>query len=313
MLMQELLDRVYAANAVHQLWRNIRDRIGEIRARVDKWFSSLPYGLDFTRMDDGGQAADEKIRLAFQYYSARIMLGRPFLCRHDKYNSQKRFDEEQYFTQAMAVSTIKSAIQMAQLIPDEPNAGRSAEICPWWCLLHYVMQALTVIILELSFNSTHMPEEERNLLQLAKKCIRWLDRTSKHSVASHRAWQLCDSALRGLAEPMGFDVNDLPSPPYRQEQHVEMNSFGFSAMEGDAATVNDNPMQEFIMPDLVEGPYGPQSMLSAGSTAGSGANPPLSTAAGDSVGKEPFDHDPISENFVDFFFPEFENNDSRIG
>lgn len=295
MLMQELLDRVYAANAVHQPWRNLKDRIDEIQARVDLWLSSLPRGLDFTRMDDGDQVSDEKIRLAFQYYSARIMLGRPCLCRHDKYNSQKHSHEEQEFTQAMAVSTIESAVQMAHLISDGSKTGRSAEIRPWWCLLHYVMQTLTVIILELSFSSVHMPEEESNLLQLAKNCIQWLDGMSKHSVASHRAWQLCDSALRRLAEPMGFDLGDLSSSPHRPGQHVNMDPLGFPA--------NDNPIPEFIMADPVEGSYEPPSMPPAGPSAGSGTNPSFSTATGHGVAEGPFAHDPISETFVEFFFP----------
>lgn len=299
MLMQELLDRVYAANAVHQPWRNLKDRIEEIQARVDMWLSSLPRGLDFTRTDDGDQASDEKIRLAFQYYSARIMLGRPCLCRPHKFDA-KHSNEEQEFTQAMAVSTIESAVQMAHLIPDESDAGLTAEIRPWWCLLHYVMQTLTVIILELSFSSVHVPGEEGNLLQLAKKCIRWLAGTSKHSVASHRAWQLCDNALRRLAEPMGFDVSDLPSPPYGQGQHVNMDPLGFPAMEGHAAA-NDTPIPEFIMPDPVEGSYEPQPMPPAGPSAGLGANPPFS--AGHGVGEGAFAHDPISESFVEFFFP----------
>ncbi|KAJ5128831.1 uncharacterized protein N7443_005945 [Penicillium atrosanguineum] len=296
MLMQELLDRVYTANAIHQAWKNIKDQIIEIRASVDLWLSSLPPGLDFTRMESGDQDPEEKIRLALPYYSARIMLGRPCLCRHDRDSPQH--NEDQVFTQAMAVSALKSAIQMAHLIPDDANTGRSNEFLPWWCLLHYVMQTLTVMILELSFGNIHLPQEKSNLLQLSKKCIRWLVRTSRHSVASHRAWQLCDSALRALAEPMGLDVSDLPSNPSPQ-QHVDIKSFGGPSMERHFYG-NDSPKQDFIMQDPAEG----------GFTASPGNN--LFSTTGSGFAQGHFTHDPLSENFLDFFFPDVEHTDSHM-
>ncbi|KAJ5176126.1 uncharacterized protein N7482_002003 [Penicillium canariense] len=312
MLMQELLDRVYAVNAVYQPWGTLKTRIHEIQVGLDMWLSSLPNSLDFTRMEVGDQGSDEKIRLAFQYYSARIMLGRPCLCRHDKFNIQKHSKEEQEFTQAMAVSTIQSAIQMALLIPDEPNGGRLAEIQPWWCLLHYVMQTTTVIILELSFNSFHMPEEKGTLLQLAKKCVRWLDRTSKHSFASHRAWQFCGSALCRLAQQMDLDVSDLSWHPYPQGQQENMDTCDLSGVNQYDAAVNDHPLQEFIVEDPAEGFNKPLAMLPSGPVDGLEVGSLPSTAAGYGRGGEgPFAHDPISEDFVDFFFHELGNKDSR--
>jgi len=142
---QELLDRVYSLTSVHQHWSSVRTHIDELQARVDVWFSSLPPEVDFTRVQDGDQAHGEKMGLVFQYHSARIMLGRPCLCRHN--TSQRGSDEDQHFTHTMAVSALKSATQMANLIPDGPNTDRSHGARPWWCLLHYVMQAATVISL----------------------------------------------------------------------------------------------------------------------------------------------------------------------
>lgn len=299
MLTQELLDRVYTANAVHQAWKTIKTQIDDIRGRIDAWLSSLPPGLDFTRIDAGDEAPDEKMRLALPYYSARILLGRPCLCRHEKDDPQ-RLNEDQLFTQTMAVSTIKSAIQMAHLIPDDSNASRSTEYLPWWCLIHYVMQALTVMILELSFNSVHLPEEKINLLQLSKKCIRWLDRTSRHSVASHRAWQLCDSALRRLAEPLNLDVSDLPSRPYLQ-RHVDINSFGVPSLERPFTTGNDSPKHDYITQDPLGGDF----------TTSSGTNPLIPTTAS-AFTQEHLAHDQLSDNILDLFFPEVGNMDSRM-
>ncbi|KAJ5681876.1 transcriptional regulator family: Fungal Specific TF [Penicillium maclennaniae] len=302
MLVQELLDRVYTANAVHQAWKEIQNQIDDISGKIDLWLSSLPPGLDFTRMNGGDQVLDDRMRLAFPYYSARIMLGRPCMCRHDRDNP-RRFSEDQLFTQAMAISTIKSAIQMAHLIPDDSTAFQSIEYLPWWCLLHYVMQTLTIMILELSFSCIHLPEEKNNLLHLSKKCIRWLDRTSRHSVASHRAWQLCDSALRRLAEPLSLDVSDLPSRPYR-ERPVNTNSFGvhpMDPMEGPYPTSNESLKQDYIMQDPIKEVF----------TTSSGTNPLFATSGSAFIPGQ-FAHDPISENILELFFPGAGDIDTRM-
>ncbi|KAJ5667001.1 C6 transcription factor [Penicillium longicatenatum] len=301
LLVQELLDRVYAADAVHQPWKDLKNRIDEIRERVDMWLGSLPPDLDFTRLNDYRQAPEEKTRLAFQYYSARIILGRPCICRQHKEMSHNT-NEEYCFTRFMAVSAIKSAIQMAHLIPEEPNTDISEAICHWWCLLHYAMQTLTVIILEISYGCVHLPEEASNLLQLAKKCIKWLDRMSTHSVAAHRAWQFCDKSLRRLAVTMDLDVSDLPSRRYRQ-QPVDTNPYAFHSMENHPTAVTDIEIPESIISGPDAGFDSPQLVIQGDFIAGSGTDPSFLGATG-AADQWHYAHDRFDENFVDLFFPE---------
>lgn len=305
-VMQELLNHVYSAKSVVVRWRDLKDRIDVLRAKVDLWFSSLPPGLDFTHVEDGDYAYSEKMRLAFEYYSARIMLGRPSLCRHN--SSQKGSNEDQEFTHAMAISTLKSATQMANLITNNPSTGGSNTNRPWLCLLHYIMQTATVMILELSFGSVHMPEEESNLLQLAKKCIRWFHVTSEHSVASHRAWVLCDTALRRLAQPMGFDICDLPLHPHQQGGDVRMDFFGHSTPSRHPDPhKNAQIWNHDIEQRSANRPYGEPNATQP--------IPPAShripqtnllispTGAGHELSDEYFSHDPIGEELMRSLFP----------
>lgn len=112
----------------------------------------------------------------------------------------------------MAVSTVKSAASMAQLIPDGSDSTQIYGIGSWWRLLRYVMQTVTILKLELSLESIHMEGTEGDLLQLAKRCVRRLNRASKHSFACFRAWQLCDSSLRRLGISIGFNSSDAALP-----------------------------------------------------------------------------------------------------
>lgn len=121
----------------------------------------------------------------------------------------------------MALITLDSASRLLGLLPDEPDVLQLFKICPWWCVLRYLMQATTVILLELSFGSVHIPEDEDRFVGLAKKSIRWFHAMSDRSIGSRRAWQLCDSSFRKLATGMKYNTDDLPSHPRPQERLAE--------------------------------------------------------------------------------------------
>ncbi|KAL4896911.1 C6 transcription factor [Aspergillus ambiguus] len=206
---QEIVNRVYSLDCMMTPWAHIENRMGELRARLDLWYTNLPDHLNFARTEDqGSDLLRSKLFLAFNYYSARITLGRPCLCRRDA--QQQSPNQPSTFSHDMAVSTLESARRLLDLVPDVPDALRLYSICPWWCILHHFMQTATVLLLELSFGSVHAPEEENNILEASKKAIRWLFAMSQCSLASRRAWELCDSNLRRIAVGMNYDMTDMP-------------------------------------------------------------------------------------------------------
>ncbi|CAI7622992.1 unnamed protein product [Penicillium pancosmium] len=209
---QEIVNKVYFLDRVMVPWEHIKNRIVELRSRIDQWYKSLPSTLDFkTKSNDDSDQLRCQLALAFHFYSARIMLGRA--CPH-RSETQRRSLAGGSFSDEMAALSLESAMEMLALISDEPSPIQLYEISPWWCLLHYLMQAATVLLLELSFGSVHMPERKQNLIELTKKSVRWLYAMSEHSVASQRAWQLCDVSLRRFALDMSFDVSDIPLATY---------------------------------------------------------------------------------------------------
>jgi len=302
-VVQEIVNKVYSVDCVMVPWAHIENRIGELRSRCEMWQSSLPPGLDFTRTDeDGADLLRCKLALALHYYSARITLGRPCLCRRDT----RQKGPNPSFSHEMAVITLESACRMLDLIPDEPNAIQLYQIAPWWCVLHYLMQAATVLLLELSFGTVHMPDEEKNFINLSKKATRWLYAMSEQSIASRRAWQLCDLSLRKLAQGMKYDVSDMPSYPYHPEP---------------STTIESEPATDDPVPHSVGDYWGPQlehlPMSAPEPAPGEGhyAYPSISTSdlissltaeAQDSY----FPYDPISGEFMRSFFPNTNENDN---
>lgn len=307
---QEVLDRVYAIRCLNRNWAYLRDTLAEIQETVDLWFSTLPKALNFTCVEDDDIAYNEKMRLAFQYHGARILLGRPCLCRH----KISQPDEKQEFNQAMALSALDSAAQIAHLIPDGQASILPHRNGPWWCLLHSVMQAVTIMILEISLGSIHMREGENDLLRLTKKCVRWLRRASETSIAARRAWQLCDMALRRLALSMGFHISDLPSHPYGQEKHPTNDYFGFSPLKsrngsdiqgkGEEEEVDQNIKKELAV-CFPSGPDGvhiavPEYTAGLSETVASSCSAPMA----DGVGDNTIAYGPLGQEFIQTFFPE---------
>lgn len=306
MVTQGILDRIYGVNSMSQRGTSLRSRVEELQEKVDSWLSSLPASLDFTRVGEDDQAYDEKIRLAFQYHSARILLGRPSICRRN--TAQKPPTDQQSFDHNTATSALNSAIQIALLILEEFNSGSPHHNGAWWCRLHYTMQAATLIILEISFGSVHMPGKQRTLLQLAKNCIKWLHKTSEHSIASHRAWLLCDNALRRLAPPLKLDVIDLPSRPFWQGQRPSEDYFGFCFNESKTGPLgNMRPFTEkgsATRPVHKSQPTGPSSLESdLMASESSAVNSPA--AAAEYIGGGDLPSNAVSDDILHTFFSEF--------
>jgi hypothetical protein len=74
---------------------------------------------------------------------------------------------------------------MLGLLPDRPDVVLLNQISPWWRILHYFMQATTVLLLELSFRTQHVPEKVVSISQMTKKAIEWLHNMSRTSTAAH--------------------------------------------------------------------------------------------------------------------------------
>ncbi|KAJ5858687.1 hypothetical protein N7534_003964 [Penicillium rubens] len=139
----------------------------------------------------------------------KIGITRPCLCRLDQSSSEE--DKTYEFCNKTAAECVEAACHMLTLFPDTPDAVLLYRMSPWWCTLHYLMQAVTVLLLELAFRAQHVPEKATMVSKAAKKALDWLSTLSKTNMASERAWKLCDGFLRRLAPHIGINVNDFPT------------------------------------------------------------------------------------------------------
>jgi hypothetical protein len=195
---QEIVRELYSSDNM-ALEKELEQRVGDLRTKLEIWRLNLPPEFDFAQEQTEHSAWLRcRLSLAFQYHSARIILGRSCLYRHEA-NQTGPVDKTD-FSHEMAVLCLESAKCILGLLPDEPDVKQLYEVGPWWCVLHHFMQTTTILLLMLSFGSFHGLDEERIIMGLVEKSLRWLFVMSGQCMASQRAWQLCDRAFRNLAE-----------------------------------------------------------------------------------------------------------------
>lgn len=199
--------KLYGPEALQSPWASTEFTIQSLMLEIDSWFMNLPSAYDFTSTQTSQCPLGQRMGLAYLFYSTKIGITRPCLCRLE--GSQIEDDKTQEFCNKTAAECVESACHMLTLFPDTPDAALLHRMSPWWCTLHYLMQAATVLLLELSFRTQHVPEKATTVSKAAKKAIDWLSTLSKTNMASGRAWKLCDGFLRRLAPHVGVNVNEL--------------------------------------------------------------------------------------------------------
>lgn len=201
--------KLYSPEALQSPWASIEFTMQSLMLELDSWFMNLPSAYDFTSTQTSQCPASQRMSVAFLFYSTKIGITRPCLCRVDQSLSEE--DKTYEFCTKAAAECVEAACHMLTLFPDTPDAALLYKMSPWWCTLHYLMQAVTVLLLELAYRSQHVPEKATMVSKAAKKALDWLLTLSKNNMASERAWKLCDGLIRRLAPHIGINVNDFPS------------------------------------------------------------------------------------------------------
>ncbi|KAJ6001029.1 hypothetical protein N7481_001438 [Penicillium waksmanii] len=74
----------------------------------------------------------------------------------------------------MASICMQSACQMLDMLPDGADMNWLYGVSPWWCVVHYMMQSTTVLLVELFARGQRGSTEATGLAKKVEKAIRWL-------------------------------------------------------------------------------------------------------------------------------------------
>ena len=244
-LTQSIFHEMYNPAAVQRTWAEVQDSMRKLSEQLEAWYRNLPIIFDFRRKQRDREFYEFRMALGFFYYGTSMMIHRPCLCRLDRKIPRQSAKSREFNHQA-ATTCVESARELLHLIPDEPNAVGLIKVGPWWSVLHWLVQASTVLMLEISFRAHHMPEEADAVLDASKKGVRWLHALGDNSVSAKRAWELCNSMLHGAVTKIGRDISDMPQRPPGPTSNNKNSGYGQSH-SGMQSYATPAPMSTSIM------------------------------------------------------------------
>ncbi len=210
--------------------------IPSYQEKLQTWLSNLHPFFAFTNSHDTPALSNDnryQVSLALAYYSSQIILSRPCLTRTDmKEGTNIRFPRSR-FGNDTAKTCVQSALSLISIFPETPSTEWLLNTTPWWCILHFLMQALTVLLIQLSigpvpFLGNHGEGEQAGrgntdssirqsqnqipgiILSASKKALRWLHSLAKNDPSSRRAFQISESFIHRIGRAKGLDLSGIP-------------------------------------------------------------------------------------------------------
>ncbi|KAL4897479.1 hypothetical protein BDV59DRAFT_197769 [Aspergillus ambiguus] len=190
---QTIINTVYSIQGLREQPSRLEQRVRKYSHTLDIWRAKLPDCCRFTESphtdhlritnDGDSDLLREKVRLALEYYSSRIILCRPCLStgswrsRSDSPRSgSSSRDRTSTSTAArprrpsapsapspgrhgrghrsrlraqMSVICLRASCTLLDIFPDTPDILWLTRYTPWWSVLHFLMQACTALLLGL--------------------------------------------------------------------------------------------------------------------------------------------------------------------
>ena len=213
----EIVTQLYCAATIKERWTDVQDTIHRIDRRLLAWRDKLTTDFDitfedtWTRPDWTDPNILTRMGLAMQFFSSRMILFRPCLCRFEG-RIKNQSENSKDFNQDAVETCIRSARKMISLLSWSASSPQKLyAITPWWNTLHYICEALSVLMLEMAFQATHLPNEAAYILDDAKKGVNWLAMMAEQSVSARKAWEIFDSLIRLVAPMIRWSVFDMPT------------------------------------------------------------------------------------------------------
>lgn len=204
LIMRESVDTLYAPGAARKSWREIESAISTLNSKTDTWVSRIPDAFRFTGVQ-GGRLFERQISsLAFRYYSTKLIITQP--CLRHAIHLGRGAPSLGSFCDLMTDQCVDTAIHMLNLLPEPPDTAWLYRISPWWCILHYLMQATTVLLTDLFIRAIPGTLKYHIVQENIDKAIRWLSEMAGRDPCSQRAWIVCNDFIGRYAHDLDPQV-----------------------------------------------------------------------------------------------------------
>ncbi|OQD84555.1 hypothetical protein PENANT_c012G01330 [Penicillium antarcticum] len=205
-IMEEAIGTLFSQIAAPRSWLQIELATSALNESAERWLSRLPVSYQFTGSGVNRPDVLQHTSLAFQFYSTRLVITQP--CLHRVVYGAPEDGPPSTLCSSMAATCIQVAGQILDLLPSDPDVAWLYECSPWWCMLHYIMQSVTVLMMNLVVRPKEGTAESANIGAMIRKAILWLSNMATKDPAAMRARLLCIDILsrHGLRPSMEIDA-----------------------------------------------------------------------------------------------------------
>lgn len=230
---QSFLSKVYSLEGLREHSALLKQRTQKYSALLDTWLSKLPEVYRFT--DTNGNfrlnstkddCKPDRVKLAITYFSLRVTLCRPCLTspsQQPKEELSKEEDNKRGYREKLSAQCLLAACNLIRVLPNEPDLEWLASHTPRWSIIHYLMQAITALLLGLflspaasrdhsspvvlSPGSADKPDlRVGSIVIQLQKAISWLHCLASTDPSAARAFNFCDKCITRMAPTLNFDV-----------------------------------------------------------------------------------------------------------
>lgn len=196
-LTRDAVQTLYAPGATSKSWIEIEVVISNLNANADAWLSRLPAEFQISKLSgiDSDPFVRQRADIGFRFYNTKIVITQPCLSQLAYQPSSAHARAGGTFCDTMAAVCVRMACEMWDMLPDEPSTTWLFEVSPWWCVLHYFMQSVTVILTQLFHRTQPQTLEAAYLVNYVEKALRWLHAMSDKDPRSKKALLVCMGIL----------------------------------------------------------------------------------------------------------------------
>ena len=196
LIMRRAIDSLYSPGSARRSWPATCAAIMDLVQEMDEWLSRVPPVLQFKVRQLSANFERQRYGLAFLFYSSRITLCRLSLCCSERQYPNNEASALSH--RNIARICIDSVLELLDLLPDKPDAVWLVQVSPWWCVAHYLTEAVTILLIEMRFCiRCHVGRASRIKPRL-EKGMDWLYSLGSVSVPARRAWEVCNNAYNHL-------------------------------------------------------------------------------------------------------------------
>ncbi|KAF2625798.1 hypothetical protein BU25DRAFT_345214 [Macroventuria anomochaeta] len=208
LLTQRVLASLYAPRTAVRSWQDVQGKIKDLLQGLEDWSMRALSGTVSPGDLRQSEVEREHLLLLVQYWSTKILITRPCLCRTER-RIKDESDASAIFNSEMASICVNSARALTALFPHEPDIHFVCMKAPWWNVIHIIMQCAAVLLLEVGYQNRHTKDNNAEITSDIQKLMKWLHAMQPNDPCADRAYHVVRRTLQNVAPALQSKATEL--------------------------------------------------------------------------------------------------------